>query len=37
MPWYAKVFTDCVVAYAFSPIDLIHDYIPVLGYYFLFH
>jgi uncharacterized membrane protein YkvA (DUF1232 family) len=31
-PWYAKVFTGLVVAYAFSPIDLIPDFIPVLGY-----
>ena len=32
VPWYAKIFTACVVAYAFSPIDLIPDFIPVLGY-----
>jgi uncharacterized membrane protein YkvA (DUF1232 family) len=32
VPWYAKLFTACVVAYAFSPIDLIPDFIPVLGY-----
>ena len=31
-PWYAKVFTGLVVAYAFSPIDLIPDFIPMLGY-----
>jgi uncharacterized membrane protein YkvA (DUF1232 family) len=31
-PWYAKVFTALVVGYAFSPIDLIPDFIPVLGY-----
>jgi uncharacterized membrane protein YkvA (DUF1232 family) len=31
-PWYARVFTACVVAYAFSPIDLIPDFVPVLGY-----
>ncbi|GIP57164.1 hypothetical protein J15TS10_09780 [Paenibacillus woosongensis] len=30
--WYAKWFTLCVVAYAFSPIDFIPDFIPVLGY-----
>ncbi|MBI5942760.1 MAG: DUF1232 domain-containing protein [Chloroflexi bacterium] len=29
---FAKVFTACVVAYAFSPIDLIPDFIPILGY-----
>ena len=32
IPWYAKVFTACVVGYAFSPIDLIPDFIPVFGY-----
>jgi uncharacterized membrane protein YkvA (DUF1232 family) len=31
-PWYAKVFAGLVVAYAFSPIDLIPDFIPVIGY-----
>jgi uncharacterized membrane protein YkvA (DUF1232 family) len=31
-PCYAKVVAICVVAYAFSPIDLIPDFIPVLGY-----
>lgn len=31
-PWYARIFAGCVVAYAFSPIDLIPDFIPVLGY-----
>ena len=32
VPWYAKAVAACVVAYAFSPIDLIPDPIPVLGY-----
>ena len=31
-PWYAKVFVAFVVGYAFSPIDLIPDPIPILGY-----
>ena len=31
-PWYARVVAICVVAYAFSPIDLIPDPIPILGY-----
>lgn len=31
-PWYARLFAGLVVAYAFSPIDLIPDMIPVLGY-----
>lgn len=30
--WYAKLVAICVVAYAFSPIDLIPDFIPVIGY-----
>lgn len=32
LPWYARVWVTCVLAYAFSPIDLIPDPIPVLGY-----
>jgi uncharacterized membrane protein YkvA (DUF1232 family) len=32
VPWYAKVVGACVVAYALSPIDLIPDFVPVLGY-----
>ena len=32
MPWYAKALAGCVAAYALSPIDLIPDFIPVLGY-----
>lgn len=31
-PWFAKVFAGAIVAYALSPIDLIPDFIPVLGY-----
>lgn len=31
-PWYAKIFVALVVGYAFSPIDLIPDPIPILGY-----
>jgi uncharacterized membrane protein YkvA (DUF1232 family) len=30
-PWYAKALAALVVAYALSPIDLIPDFIPVLG------
>ena len=30
-PWYAKVLALAVAAYAFSPIDLIPDFIPVIG------
>jgi uncharacterized membrane protein YkvA (DUF1232 family) len=30
-PWYAKLFIAAIVAYALSPIDLIPDFIPVLG------
>ena len=32
VPWYAKALALAVVAYALSPIDLIPDFIPVLGY-----
>ena len=31
-PWTAKMLAVFVLAYAFSPIDLIPDFIPVLGY-----
>ncbi len=31
-PWYAKISAICVVGYAFSPIDLIPDFIPILGF-----
>lgn len=32
VPWYAKAVASATVAYAVSPIDLIPDFIPVLGY-----
>jgi uncharacterized membrane protein YkvA (DUF1232 family) len=32
VPWYAKALAGGIVAYAFSPIDLIPDFIPILGY-----
>lgn len=32
VPWYAKAFAAFVVAYALSPIDLIPDFVPVLGH-----
>ncbi|OFW68668.1 MAG: hypothetical protein A2Y74_00110 [Actinobacteria bacterium RBG_13_63_9] len=32
VPWYGRVLAACVVGYAFSPIDLIPDFVPVLGY-----
>ncbi len=32
VPWYAKLLAGAVAAYALSPIDLIPDFIPVLGY-----
>jgi uncharacterized membrane protein YkvA (DUF1232 family) len=32
IPWYAKAVCACTVGYALSPIDLIPDFIPVLGY-----
>src|SRR5882762_9832000 len=32
VPWYAKALAIAIAAYALSPIDLIPDFIPVLGY-----
>ena len=32
VPWYAKALAVAVVAYALSPIDLIPDFVPILGY-----
>jgi uncharacterized membrane protein YkvA (DUF1232 family) len=32
VPWYAKTLGGVVAAYALSPIDLIPDFIPVIGY-----
>lgn len=32
VPWYAKVLAVAIVAYALSPIDLIPDFVPVVGY-----
>jgi uncharacterized membrane protein YkvA (DUF1232 family) len=32
VPWYAKALGVVIVAYALSPIDLIPDFIPVIGY-----
>jgi uncharacterized membrane protein YkvA (DUF1232 family) len=31
-PWYAKLLIAGIVAYALSPIDLIPDFVPILGY-----
>src|SRR5215470_11716497 len=32
VPWYARALAICVAGYALSPIDLIPDFVPVLGY-----
>ena len=32
VPWYAKALAALIAAYALSPIDLIPDFIPVIGY-----
>ncbi|MGQ9653245.1 MAG: YkvA family protein [Thermodesulfobacteriota bacterium] len=31
VPWYTKAFLACLMAYALSPLDLIPDFIPILG------
>ena len=31
-PWYAKALAVCIIGYALSPIDLIPDFIPFVGY-----
>jgi uncharacterized membrane protein YkvA (DUF1232 family) len=31
-PWFAKAIAGVIVAYALSPVDLIPDFIPILGY-----
>ena len=31
-PWYARILAIIIIAYALSPIDLIPDFIPILGY-----
>ena len=32
VPWYVKAMAGAVAAYALSPVDLIPDFVPVLGY-----
>ncbi|MDP8925100.1 MAG: YkvA family protein [Chloroflexota bacterium] len=32
VPWYARLFMALVVAYALSPLDLVPDFVPILGY-----
>ena len=32
VPWYAKIFAVLIIGYILSPIDLIPDFIPVIGY-----
>lgn len=32
VPWYARILAACIVACLFSPIDLVPDFIPLLGY-----
>ncbi|HEX2948226.1 MAG TPA: YkvA family protein [Armatimonadota bacterium] len=32
LPWFVRLFALCVAGYAFSPIDLIPDWLPIIGY-----
>lgn len=32
VPWYAKAFALIIIAYALSPVDLIPDFVPIIGY-----
>ena len=32
VPWHARLFAACVAGYASSPIDLIPDFVPIVGY-----
>jgi len=32
VPWHVRALAICVVAYALSPIDLLPDFIPAVGY-----
>jgi len=32
MPWQAKLLATLTVVYAFSPLDIVSDFIPLLGY-----
>ncbi|MGH2549998.1 MAG: YkvA family protein, partial [Thermomicrobiales bacterium] len=32
VPWYAKAIAIAIAGYALSPIDLIPDFIPIIGY-----